>query len=339
MEDVTARQLRFLEPGAVSVARHEVPTPGDDEVLVRSDTSLVSPGTELLIYRGQAPAELEADATIEALSGDLSFPLTYGYANVGTVAEVGAQVEERWLDRAVFAFHPHESHFVASPDDLVSIPADVDPETAAFLPIVETAVNLVLDAAPRLGERVVVFGAGLVGLATVSVLSSFPLDRLSVVEPLEARRSLATQFGADDAVSPEAVDGAGLDGADLLVEVSGSPAALDEAVTRCGYDGRVVVGSWYGEKRADVDLGGHFHRERVSLVSSQVSTISPELRGRWDTERRMAVAWEELDALPVESLVTHRLPIEEARRAYELLDAQPAEALGVLLTYGQPREF
>lgn len=336
---MVARRLRFVAPRTVSVERREVPTPGSGEALVASERSLVSPGTELLIYRGEAPTELEADATIEALSGDLSFPLTYGYANVGTVTEVGPDVDDAWLDRSVFAFHPHESHFIAPTDALFPVPEGVDTETATFMPIVETAVNLVLDGAPRLGERVVVFGAGLVGLATISTLSAFPLAELTVVEPIPARRSLATELGADQVVSPAEIDDADIGGADLLFEVSGSPEALDDAVALCGYDGRVVVGSWYGRKRADVDLGGHFHRERVSLVSSQVSTISPELRGRWDTDRRMAVAWRRLRALPVESLVTHRLPVEEAGRGYELLDDRPEDTLGVLLTYEQPREF
>lgn len=328
-----ARTLRFVGPRAVSVEAGDVPTPSADEVLVESRTSLVSAGTELLIYRGEAPAELPADETIESLPGDLSFPLAYGYAVVGDVREVGGAAPASLLGQTVFAFHPHESHFVAEPDEVVPVPGDVDPETAAFLPIAETAVNLVLDGTPRIGERVVVFGAGLVGQCTVAALGAFPLADLTVVEPLPARRELAERLGADETVAPAAVAESGAEDADLVYELSGTPEALDDAVDLAGYDGRVVVGSWYGRKRADLDLGGRFHRSRVSIESSQVSTIAPELRGRWDTDRRLAVAWEQLRDVPVADLVTHRVPIEEASRAYELLDVEPEETLGVLLTY------
>ena len=328
-----ARSLHFVGPRAVRVETHPVPEPAEDEVLVESRTSLVSAGTELMIYRGEAPSGLEADESIGALSGDLSFPLEYGYAAVGDVARVGRDVPPDWEGRTVFAFNPHESHFVAGTDELYPIPADVPVETAAFLPIAETAVNLVLDGAPRLGERAVVFGAGLVGLLTVATLAEFPLEDLTVVEPVETRRGLARQFGADEAVAPGRVADGDVDEADAVFELSGSPAALDDAIALAGYDARIVVGSWYGRKRADLDLGGHFHRDRVSVVPSQVSTVSPELRGRWDTERRMDVAWGRLGSLPVGDLMTHRIPIEEAGRAYETLDSDPENALGVLLTY------
>lgn len=331
--DVAARSLHFVGPRTVDVRAHPVPEPAEGEVLVESRTSLVSAGTELMIYRGEAPDGLPADETIDALAGDLSFPLQYGYALVGEVEAVGGDVPPGWTGRRVFVFNPHESHVVADADALMPVPDDVGTERAAFVPIAETAVNLVLDGAPRIGERVVVFGAGLVGLFAVAALGQFPLDDLTVVEPVESRRALALELGADVAIPPGELDEADLGDADLVFELSGSPAALDDAVGVAGYDARVVVGSWYGAKRADLDLGGRFHRERIELVSSQVSTIDPSLRGRWDTERRMALAWDQLRDVPVDEFVTHRVPIADAGRAYELLDSDPESALGVLLTY------
>lgn len=328
---MVALSLRFVEPRTVEVERHEIPTPAADEVLVQSRWSLVSGGTELLIYRGEAPPELEADLAFDTLDGDLSFPLKYGYANVGEVTEVGVSVPPTWEGRTVFAFNPHESHFTVGTDELFPVSGEVPAEIATFVPCAETAVNLVLDGAPRIGERVVVFGAGLVGLLTVATLAEFPLERLTVVEPLATRREQATRLGADEAVAPAAVEDE--DGADLIYELSGSPDALDDAIELVGYDGRVIVGSWYGRKRADLDLGGYFHRERISIASSQVSTIAPELRGRWNKDRRMDVTWRRLRSVPVDDLITHRLPITEAGRAYELLDSDPENALGVLFTY------
>ena len=123
------------------------------------------------------------------------------------------------------------------------------------------------------------------------------------------------------------------DGADVTYELSGDPDALDDAISVTGYDGRVLVGSWYGEKRADLNLGGSFHRSRIDVSSTQVSTLAPELRGRWSTDRRLAVAWRRLADLDVGRLITHRFPVEDAEEGYELLDERPNEALSVLLTY------
>ena len=333
----TGRSLYFTGPRSISIERESVSAPGPDEVLVEARVSAVSSGTELLIYRGEMPRDLAADATIDALGDDLSYPLKYGYATVGEVVDLGPNVAERWRGRRVFAFNPHESHFAASPADLVPVPEDVSTTTAALLPTAETATTLVMDGHPRVGERVVVFGAGMVGLVTTSVLSSFPLERLTVVEPVADRRSMADRLGADETLHPEAataVEERGEPaGADLAYELSGSPETLDDAIDAVGYDGRIVVGSWYGRKRAETDFGGFFHRNRIDVSSSQVSTLAPELRGRWTKERRMDVAWDRLRALPADRLVTHRIGFEDAAEAYRLLDGGPENALQVVLEF------
>jgi threonine dehydrogenase-like Zn-dependent dehydrogenase len=283
------------------------------------------------------PRGLAADETIDALAGDLDYPLKYGYATVGDVTATGANVADRWHGRTVFAFNPHESHFTADPDALVPVPEDLSAATAALLPTAETATTLVMDGHPRVGERVVVFGAGMVGLVTTSVLGAFPLERLTVVEPVAHRREMAAALGADEALTPESAAEVGErgdpPGADLVYEVSGRPSTLDDAIDATGYDGRIVVGSWYGRKRAETDLGGFFHRNRIDISSSQVSTLAPELRGRWTKARRIEAAWDRLRDLETDRLVTHRVPFADAPEAYRLLDDGPENALQVLLTY------
>ncbi|SIR83683.1 2-desacetyl-2-hydroxyethyl bacteriochlorophyllide A dehydrogenase [Haladaptatus litoreus] len=339
----SAQTVYFTGPRELDVRVEGVSEPGQDEVLVRAEVSAVSPGTELLVYRGDAPTELATDATIDALSGSLAFPLKYGYATAGSVVSTGGNVSDDWIGESVFAFHPHASHFLASPSDLVRIPDGVTLAEAVFLPTVETAVNFVLDGTPRIGEQAVVFGQGLVGLVTTGLLADCPLSDLVTVDCYPQRRELAEAIGADcslDATGDvcEKID-AELSrpktpaGADLTYELSGNPSALDDAIAVTGYDGRILVGSWYGEKRADINLGGGFHRSRIDIESTQVSTISPELRGRWDADRRLAVAWRRLSNLDVTSLVTHRISIGNAHNAYRLLDERPNEAVGVLLTY------
>jgi len=348
------RSLYFTEPRAVEVREREKRDPDEGEVRVRVERSAVSPGTELLVYRGDVPTEMAADATIDALAGTFEFPLQYGYATVGRVEAVGPGVESAWLDRRVFGFNPHESHFCAPAEELLAVPDDCSGTAATFLPNVETAVNLVQDGAPRLGERAVVFGQGVVGLLTTALLGRFPLAEVVTLDYYPDRRELAHELGADAALDPEGdagarvrdrlgtagerdADGNGPDdtiaGADLTYELSGCPDALDSAIAATGYDGRVVVGSWYGTKPTELDLGGRFHRSRVSVESSQVSTIAPDLRGRWSKDRRMDVAWDRLREVDPERFVTHEFPVEEAGEAYELLDERPSEALGVVFEY------
>lgn len=332
------RSLYFTGPREIAIEETLV-SPDTDEVLVETAVSAVSAGTELLLYRDEAPDGLQADTTIDSLQGDLSYPIRYGYAAVGTVSEVGSAVDEDWTGRTVFAFNPHETRFAAEPAALIPVPDDVSPESMTLYPATETATSLVIDGRPRIGERVVVFGAGIVGLCTLALLSRFPLEQLVAVEPIPERRDHARRVGADVAVPPGDVateldlGGGGRSGADLVYELSGEPTALDEAVSLAGYDTRVVVGSWYGTKRAELDLGAEFHRDRVSIESSQVSTLAPDSRGRFTRARRTTVALEELRKLDATALMTHRIPFDDAAAAYRLLDDRPSEALQVLLTY------
>lgn len=335
---VPAREVRFTAPHEIAVRERPVPEPGPGEVRVRTELSAVSPGTELLVYRGEAPSDMAVDAAIDAHGGSLAFPLSYGYAAVGRVTAAGDEVADRWIDRRVFAFREHASHFTAEPDALVPVPDERSTTEAAFLANAECAVNFAMDGRPMVGERAAVFGQGVVGLLTTAMLARHPLARLVAVEPREPRRKMARRLGADEAVDPSATDpGEALradgEGTDLAYELSGDPDALDAAIDAMAFDARLVVGSWYGTKRAELDLGSRFHRNRGELVSSQVSTIDPRHRGRWSKDRRLEVAWDHLDALDPAALVTHRLPVERAGRAYELLDERPDEALQVLLTY------
>jgi 2-desacetyl-2-hydroxyethyl bacteriochlorophyllide A dehydrogenase len=333
-----SRSLFFTAEREVAVRDRAVGPPGPEEVRVETTVSAISPGTELLLYRGEAPESMETDATLSAFDDDtLSYPQRYGYAAVGDVTAVGDEVADDWLGETVFGFNPHESAFLADPGDLLPVPDDCSPEQAAFLPTVETAVNLVMDGRPVVGERVAVFGQGLVGLTTTALLAEFPLSSLVTVETVSERRDLSRGFGADESIAPAAVSDtlapAEGTGVDLAYELSGDPQALDDAVGATGYDGRIVVGSWYGTKRADLGLGGRFHRERIDITSSQVSTIDPDFRGRWDTDRRLSVAWDHLADLPTDDLVTHRLPLAEADSAYETLDCAPESAVGIIFTY------
>ena len=336
---MTEQALVFTEEREVSIQQIEPPDPDEDEVVVDADLSAISSGTELLIYRGQAPSDIAADSSLETLNGNLSYPLQYGYALVGTVAETGDDIDDAWLDREVIAFHPHQTRFSSPTDCLTPLPTDLERRGGVLFPSVETATNFLLDGAPKIGERVVVFGAGVIGLCTTRLLAEFPLDSLVVVEPRSSRRELARASGADEAVPPEDLETLfGSDGgdylpADLVYELSGQPDALDDAIDVVGFDGRVVIGSWYGSKQSRLNLGGSFHRDRIDIVSSQVSTIDPSLRGRWSKDRRTRTALDNLRTIDHDSLITDVVPFERAGDAYERLDETAEGTIQVLLSY------
>jgi len=336
--------LYFTAPQQVTLRREPLPSPAFGQMLVQTIISAISPGTELLIYRGLAPADLAKDETITALAGDFSFPLKYGYAAVGQVLELGRGVAPGWEGNLVFAFHPHESHFLATPDELLPLPAGLTPEDAVFFPNMETAVTFLLDGQPLMGEQVAIFGQGIVGLLLTALLSRWPLSSLVTLDLYPKRRLLSEDLGAHVSLDPAAPDamarlaaclqGSGpYPGADLCYEISGNPAALDQAIAATGFSGRVVIGSWYGLQRSDLNLGGRFHRSRVRLIGSQVSSIAPELTGRWNKTRRYHATWQMLAQVKPARFITHRFAVDQAAQAYELIDRHPEEAIQVILTY------
>ena len=325
----------FEGPRRIAVRRGPVPEPGAGEARVRTSVSAISAGTELAAWRGDLDPALPRDETLGAhTGGSFRFPFPYGYASVGRLETLGPDTPAGApaVGTRVFAFVPHQSVFCAPVDDLLRVPAGVPDERAALFPYLETAVNLLLDGAPRIGERVVVVGQGALGLALTALLSRYPLGGLIAVEPQPERRRRSLEFGAQAAVTPEEalerVPHAFPGGAELVFEVSGNRSALDVAIRAATRDGRVIAGSWLAGGKTPVELGGWFHRGRIRIVSSQVSHLPP-LEPSWTVERRRRTAWDLLGSVPLETLVTLRVPLPDAGKAYARLDA--GEAVAALL--------
>jgi 2-desacetyl-2-hydroxyethyl bacteriochlorophyllide A dehydrogenase len=341
---IDRKALYFDAPYKVSIREEATPGPGPGQLLVQTLVSGISAGTEMLFYRGQAPTDIPIDETIPSLAGKLEYPLRYGYAAVGRVTELGSGVSSEWKGRTVFALNPHESHFVISAENVVALPEGMLPEEAVFLPNMDTAVNFLLDGQPLTGERVVVFGQGVVGLLTTALLAQIPLAKLITLDSYPLRRGKSLDLGAHASLDPAAPDfrqslrelleaKGTYDGADLVFELSGNPQALDHAIAVTGFGGRVVIGSWYGNKPVQLNLGGRFHRSRIRLISSQVSTVDPRITGRWDKSRRLQVALRMIEKLTPAALITHRFSIDQAAEACELLDRHAKEAIQVVFTY------
>ncbi|MGH2581473.1 MAG: zinc-dependent alcohol dehydrogenase [Anaerolineales bacterium] len=331
--------LYFVSPRQVELRDEDLPSPRPGEIQVSSSISYISAGTEMLLFNGEFPQDLVTDSTLSSLKGNLKFPFKYGYSMVGSVSAIRDGVESHLRNQAVFALNPHENAFNVKDRDMQIIPNKIPEKDAVFLANAETAVNLILDGAPLLGEKVVVIGQGVVGLLTTALLAKHPLEMLITFEPYPMRLEASRNLGAHEALdtNPQSVNRAqgllGDRGADLVYELSGRPEALDLALSLVGDDGRIVIGSWYGERKAAIDLGARFHRGRIKLISSQVSRIAPEHTGRWDRQRRFAEAWKLIDWIRPSQFVTHEFPFADAGKAYRQLADNPQETMAVLLIY------
>jgi 2-desacetyl-2-hydroxyethyl bacteriochlorophyllide A dehydrogenase len=331
-------------PHIVTARDTEVPSflrPG--ELRIEAHCSAISPGTESLIFQGRMPEGRGREDAPPGVGGEFRYPFKYGYALVGEVVEAGSREDRDWLGQRVFALHPHQGRAVIDKRDCRRLPPGMAAERALFLTNMEAALGLALDAAPLAGERAMVFGQGVVGLLTTAVLSQFPLAELITADPVAPRRERSQQLGAALAVDPSKGRELAVledclffddnNGLDFVIEVSGQIEALNQAISLTGYDGRIVVGSWYGRNAGLIDLGGHFHKRRIRLIASQVGTLNPRLSGRWTKERRLKQAWEWLDRIAPERLITHRFPLSGCQEAFELVADKQSGALQVIFEY------
>jgi 2-desacetyl-2-hydroxyethyl bacteriochlorophyllide A dehydrogenase len=324
-----ARGLWFVAPGTVEIRSSPLPPLEDGHVLLRTIYSGISTGTELLAYRGQLDPELPIDETIGALGGTFRYPFQYGYSCVAVVEQTRSSVRR---GDVVFVFHPHQDLVVAAADAVIPL-GSVDAREATLYPYVETALQITLDAGAVLADRVVVFGLGVVGTLTCALLQRAGA-RVLAVEPQADRREVAARIGvpaaAPDDLPAALDDGAGVP---LVIESSGNPDALARALPLLAHEGTVLVASWYGTKSVTLPLGQEFHRRRLTVRSTQVSTIPARLADRWDVDRRRRAAVGLLDELPLSVLASHTFAFGDAADAYRALDAAEPGLLHVALRY------
>ncbi len=306
MSCVAARALFHTAPRCVEIRELPTPRPAAGEVLVRTLCSGISSGTERLVYRGEIPAEVALDDTIDALGGTFSYPFAYGYACVGEVAESG---------QAVFAFHPHQDVFTARTSELIPLPA-IDPASATLFPLVETALQVTLDA-----------GTGF-GLLTGLLLQRSGWRPL-IAEPQAWRRAMASSLGVNTAAPEELVKAE----VPLVIDASGNPDAPAMALNMLAHEGTLLVASWFGTKPVVLPLGGAFHRRRLIIRSTQVSTMPARLSGTWTRSRRRREAVALLAELPLAQLCTHVFAFGHAAEAFQAVDQGKPGLMHAVLDY------
>ena len=316
---ITTREFWIKEPSRGVVQDGVIDAPGAGEVLVRTLFSGISRGTESLVFRGEVPESQQEAMRCPFQQGDFPAPVKYGYMNVGLVeADSGGSFESR----TIFCLHPHQDRYVVSRDAVTPLPEGVPAERAVLAANMETAVNASWDATPRTGDRIVVVGAGVVGLLTGWLLAKTPGSRVVAVDPDGSKEAAARALGME--YSPSAPVGSD---ADLVIHASGRPAGLRDALACAGPEATVVELSWYGTQDVALPLGEAFHSRRLTVASSQVGRIPPEQSPRWGFPRRMALALDLLRADELDVLITGESDFDDLPDVMERLAASGESTL------------
>jgi threonine dehydrogenase-like Zn-dependent dehydrogenase len=281
MSSLRAHAFWLRAPGFGEIRPVTLPEPGRDDVMVRTLRSGVSRGTETLVFGGHVPPAQAAAMRAPFQEGDFPGPVKYGYLNVGVVEQGPAELR----GRTVFCLYPHQTAYVVPVGAVSVVPEGVPPARAVLTGTVETAVNALWDAAPLVGDRVTVVGAGMVGCCVARLLSRFPSVEVTLVDVDPARADTAGELGVDFALPADASDGR-----DLVVHASATSAGLQLSLDLLAPEGTVIDLSWYGDTEVRLSLGGAFHSRRLGIRASQVGTVSPARSGRRTTADRLSLA-------------------------------------------------
>ncbi len=317
--------LWYVAPGAAELRTAPLPARATGDALVRTLWSGISRGTERLVFNGLHDPSHRERMRAPFQEGRFPFPVKYGYCAVGRVEDGPS----RLLGRTVFCLHPHQDRFVARAHALTVVPDDIPARRATLAANMETALNAMWDSGAGPGDRIVVVGAGVVGLLIAFIAARIPGAEVCVLDTDESRRSIVVQFGARFAKPDHAPKDA-----DVVFHTSASQTGLATALSCCGMEAAVIEMSWYGDAEIAAPLGGDFHSKRLKLVSSQVGAMSPSRRARWDSARRLSKAIELLSDERLDQLVEADVAFRDLPAALPDILAPGAAGLAPVVRYG-----
>ena len=310
--EAEVRALWYVGRERAEIRREAAVAPGPDDVRVRTLHGALSRGTERLVFAGRVPESEYGRMRAPFMAGEFPFPVKYGYINVGTVEEGAAAL----VGRTVFALYPHQTRFTVAADAVVPVPHGVPAARAVLAANMETALNALWDARPGPADRIAVVGAGVLGGLTAWLAGRMPGAEVTLVDIDATRATLARALGVGFAL-PDAAP----ENCDLVVHASASPAGLATALRLAGLEATILELSWYGAGDVPVALGGAFHSRRLRLISSQVGSIAPSHRARWDYRRRLGAALALLADPVLDALIAPAI-------AFDDLPARLPEILG-----------
>jgi threonine dehydrogenase-like Zn-dependent dehydrogenase len=328
VEPVTHDALAFWlrEPGVGEIRPAVLPDPGPGQVLVRTVRSAVSRGTETLVFRGGVPPDQYAVMRAPFQEGEFPAPVKYGYLSVGVVESGPSTL----VGRTVFCLYPHQTAYVVPAEAVAVVPDHVPPDRAVLAGTVETAINALWDAAPLVGDRVAVVGAGMVGCCVARLLARFPAVEVTLVDIDPARAVTAAALGVGFARPGDATRGC-----DLVFHTSATSAGLQRSLDLLAPEGTVIELSWFGDAETRLALGGAFHSQRLSIRASQVGVVAPARRGRRTPSERLALALDLLRDPTFDALITGTSRFEDLPEDMKRLAEGDLSALCQTITYGE----
>lgn len=327
----------------------------ENEVRIQTICSGLSHGTEMSVYRGSAPffrRKYDADTRL-FVDADTTETWQYpirscdpgvwymGYANVGEVIEIGSGVKNVKLGDIVCSSAPHQSEVVKAETDVIVLPEGVKPEYGVFFTNLMTTFNGILDSHIKLGDTVVVMGLGVLGQLVSQMAKMSGAFKVYGIDMFETRLEAALENGCDKVFNPVEISDIAKEirkltnnkGADVVIEVTGNSAALNEAVRIAAPETSVIALSWYQGMIKGLDLSEEFHHNRIGIKQSQTNNIDPAIKNLWDDKRRTESCLKILKGLKLDNLITHKIPYDEVASAYEIVDTHPEKAIQVLITY------
>ncbi|HWE73825.1 MAG TPA: zinc-binding alcohol dehydrogenase [Stellaceae bacterium] len=319
-----ARAFWLAAPGRGEIRTTRLPATGPDDVLIRTAASAISRGTESLVFLGRVPPSEYPSMRCPFQDGDFPAPVKYGYASVGTV-ETG---HPALIGQRVFCLYPHQDRYVVPASAVVPVPAAVPDERAALAANMETAVNALWDAGPRIGDRIAVIGAGVVGCLIASLAAKLPGTRVELVD-IDPRRVRIAEAFACRFARPEEASGE----CDIVFHASASEAGLATALRIAGFEAKLIELSWYGDKHVAVPLGEAFHQRRLHLISSQVGAVAPARRARRTHRDRLALALTLLADAAYDRLISGHCTLDTLPQRMAQLAAAPDGALAEIVLY------
>jgi len=321
-----AQAFWLSEPGVGEIRPVALPAPGPDDVVVRTVRSGISRGTETLVFRGGVPASQYAAMRAPFQEGDFPGPVKYGYLNVGVVEHGPPALH----GRHVFCLYPHQTGYVVPARSVVVVPESVPAQRAVLAGTVETAVNALWDAAPLVGDRVTVIGAGMVGCCVARLLARIPGTRVTLVDVDTGRAEVAAALGVDFA---RPADAAG--GRDLVVHTSATSGGLQQSLDLLAPEGTVIDLSWYGDAEVTLSLGGAFHSGRLGIRASQVGVVAPARRRNRTTTDRLVLALDLLKDPAFDALLTGVSRFDELPETMSRLASGDLPALCHAISYDE----
>ena len=310
---VVARALWYVKPGVAELRTERLAAPRPGEARVATRFSAISRGTERLVANGEVPESEWQRMRAPFQSGAFPYPVKYGYSATGVVTSGS----DALLGKTVFCLHPHQDYFQVAEDMLTVVPDHIPPRRATLAANVETALNAHWDAGTLPGDKVLVVGAGIVGLLTAYLAQRIAGTDVTVTDIDLGRAGIANVLGLKFAAPDSLAADYG-----LVFHTSASGAGLETALNAAAFEGRIVEMSWYGTRPATVRLGGAFHSRRLQILSSQVGHVAPSRRATVSLRQRLEKAISLLDDPRLDHLVADGIPFANAAESiYAVLNA------------------